>query len=127
MIECDANSLANAARCLSSSLGSTSLLAIEVYLLAIMTGQSTDPNVLMEQAKCMKCIPQGLFPAVIASILCRWANVDVTGQTCLVCVADDGTPEDPPADGCTCAIAYNDIGQFWFWSTPRNLWMPISV
>jgi len=45
-----------------------------IYLLAQISGGSTDPNVLLQQAACMECIPAGAQPEVIISLLCQIVN-----------------------------------------------------
>ena len=86
---------------------------------------SCDPQDLMAAARCFRCIPAGMMDEVIMFLLCQIANVSLNSQTCLVCIAADGAPTERPT--CDCAIAYNDIGQFWFWSASRNSWTLISV
>lgn len=40
----------------------------------IHSDMSCDPNYLMEQSKCFKCIPKGMQREVMISLLCQWAN-----------------------------------------------------
>ena len=47
---------------------------IQTYLLALLAGESLDPNVLMEKAKCFKCIPAGMQAEVQIYLLCKLAN-----------------------------------------------------
>jgi hypothetical protein len=126
VIDCSPTELMQGARCLENCLGGPSLVAIQTYLLAIMAKHSTEPNVLINEARCLQnCIPAGFFPAIIAKLLCDIADVDVTGQTCIVCIAEDGVPTDPAP--CDCSLAYNMLGEFWFWNSLTTSWMPISV
>ena len=100
-------------------------LNILIYLFAQIAGVTIDPEVLSEAAKCFQCIPEGNKMNVLLYLACNFQGGG-TGNTCLVCVAGSGSPADPPTSGCTCAIAYNEQQNFWFWKNSSSAWIPVG-
>ena len=82
-------------------------------------------NDLMEDAKCFVCLPMPQQIAIQTQLLCEILEGGGAGQTCIVCIAADGSPTE--VGPCDCSIAYNMIGQFWFWNSLTASWIPISV
>lgn len=69
---CDTSDLAEAAKrftCLMPEMRE----AVKTYLLAVMAGGSTDPVVLMDAAKCFKCVPDQ--KALQNYLLCQILNL----------------------------------------------------
>lgn len=62
------NALASAAKSFQS-LNAQTLLEIQVYLLAVNAGVSTDPNELAYLARCFKCLPNGLVTGINTYLL----------------------------------------------------------
>lgn len=60
----------------------------------------TDPNILMERARCYTCIPRGLERAVMVAIIGQWASVSSTAVT-----------TDPDADAYIAAAGLTDATQ----------------
>lgn len=82
-------------------------------------------NTLMADAKCFVCLPIQQQIAIQTQLLCEILQGGGIGQTCIVCIDADGAPTE--AGPCDCSIAYNMIGQFWFWNSLTTTWIPISV
>jgi len=55
----DTTTLMNNARCIESCVPEGMQLAVLINLFAQIAGMSTDPNTLMQAARCMTCIPEG--------------------------------------------------------------------
>lgn len=47
---------------------------VELYLLALIAGGSTDPATLVRAAKCFTCIPKSMREPVEEYLLCQIAN-----------------------------------------------------
>jgi hypothetical protein len=73
-ISCDPGDLIKAAACFDKCIPEGMKPAVITYLLALMAGGSTDPNVLMQQAKTMKTIPAGMQAEVQTYLLCQLVN-----------------------------------------------------
>lgn len=73
-ISCDPNDLAQAAACFDKCIPPGDQLAVQTYLLAVIAGESIDPNALMQKAACMKCIPKGMQLEVMLYLLCQIVN-----------------------------------------------------
>lgn len=87
---------------------------------------SCDPKDLMESAKCIRTIPQGMRDAVVIYLLCQIAEAGGTGGgSCLVCIGSAASPPNPAT--CDCSIAYNDQDQFWFWDSVNSVWNPVAL
>lgn len=97
----DPNTLAGLARGFQDMEPST-LLQIQVYLLARVAGLSTDPNALADLAKCMTCLP---FP-VLTSVVTQTLNFleDATGDT-----GGGGGIFTPPCDPNTAPVISGEV------------------
>lgn len=85
-----------------------------------------DPATLVKAATCFVCLTPQQINAVQIQLLCEILHGGGTGgQSCIVCVDADGTPTDPAP--CDCSIAYNEVGQFWFWQYLTAQWIPFIV
>ena len=73
-IDCDPSTLANDARCFQSCIPNEMQQAIQTYLLAVIAGESLDPDTLLEKAKCFKCL-DGMQAEVQSYLLCAIANL----------------------------------------------------
>lgn len=74
-VDCDASSLANAARCFNDCIPKGEQLAVQTYLLAVIAGGSMDPSTLANNARCFfDCIPKGQQLAVQNYLLCQIVN-----------------------------------------------------
>lgn len=84
---------------------------------------SCDVNTLLNDANCFVKVPTQRLWAIIAQLLCEILHSGGTGTTCIVCV--EGS--DPPTEAapCDCSLAYNLAGQFWFWNSLTNAWIPL--
>lgn len=71
-ISCDAQSLADAAKCYDC-LPVGIQLSIQTYLLAVIAGGSLDPQTLANQARCFRCL-EGMHAEVQAYLLCNIVN-----------------------------------------------------
>lgn len=49
-------------------------MQVQTYLLAVLAGGSTDPNVLAEQAKCFKCLSTTTLLEIQVYLLCQLVN-----------------------------------------------------
>lgn len=129
MIECNANTLADSAQCLSGCLGRDQLLAIEVYLLAVMANQSTDPKDLISQAgQIYCCVPAGMYPAIQAYLLCQIANGGGGGiTTCLIRLPGAGPPTDPPPCPLSIAASQSPNSGVWLGDSTTGLWEELIV
>jgi hypothetical protein len=47
---------------------------VQTYLLAVIAGGSLDPNTLMQQAACFRCIPKGMLAEIQVMLLCNIVN-----------------------------------------------------
>jgi hypothetical protein len=47
---------------------------VELYLLAVIAGGSTDPATIVNAAKCFTCIPRSMRDAVEEYLLCQIVN-----------------------------------------------------
>ncbi len=72
-ITCTPASLAAAAKCFQC-LPSEQKQWIDTYLLAVIAGGSTNPNVLAIAAKGFQGIPDGTLPKIQAYLLCQIVN-----------------------------------------------------
>ena len=97
---------------------------VNTYLLARLVGDASAPDELARKAACY-CFDQRTANSVITYLLLQIAGGAQAGGTCIVCVAGSGVPVDPAT--CPCSIAYNALGQFWFWDSLTASWFPISV
>lgn len=75
----DPGALADAARCFARCIPDGEQLAVQTYLLAVLSnsvaGTSLDPTTLANAARCFtRCIPGGILPEVQAYLLCQIAN-----------------------------------------------------
>lgn len=72
-ISCEAADLVDAAKCLDC-IPAGLQMAVQIYLLQQIAGNTETAGELMESAKCLQCIPPGLQPAVINYLLCQIVN-----------------------------------------------------
>jgi hypothetical protein len=72
-VSCNPNDLAAAAKCYTNCMSTEQMLAVQTYLLAVIAGGSTDPNVLVQQAKAFQGL-RGRQLEVQSYILCQIAN-----------------------------------------------------
>ena len=87
---------------------------------------SCDLQTLIAQSNCFACLLPGQAMAVRLQLLCEiLQGGGSSGQTCLVRVADSGSPT--VASTCDAAIAYNAQGQFWYWQPLTSQWIPFIV
>jgi len=86
---------------------------------------SCDPTSLVQDAKCFLCLTPDLRQAIMVQLLCEILQGGGSGGTCIVCLAGSATPV--AAATCPCSIAYNGLGQFWFWDSLTASWFPISL
>jgi hypothetical protein len=129
MATCSPNDLLYAGRCFAG-LPKPQLDAMMLALLCKLVQQNNpmatcDPTILMQEANCFMCLKPNQMQAVMLQLLCEILQGGGSGGTCIVCIAADGAPVDPAT--CPCSIAYNSIGQFWFWDSLTASWFPISV
>lgn len=73
MADCDPTALLEAAKCIEACTTEGQRLAIIVYLLAKIAGESTDPTALMEAAKCILCLTDGQMEAIRVWLTCQIA------------------------------------------------------
>lgn len=73
-ISCDTNDLMANAACFDKCIPPGNQAAVQTYLLAVIAGGSLDPNVLMQQAACFKCIPSGMLKEIQVMLLCNIVN-----------------------------------------------------
>ena len=130
MATCSINELLNAGRCFGNLLAGQTP-AVELALLckilqAVNPMATCDIQSLVRDASCFFCLTPGQASAVRLQLLCEILHGGGTGgQSCIVCVDADGTPTDPAP--CDCSIGYNQVGQFWFWSSLTSTWVPFIV
>ena len=86
---------------------------------------SCDPAQLLEDGKCFTVRTRQELAAIQTQLLCEILHGGSTGQTCLICLEADGVPVDPAP--CDCSICYNLAGQFWFWNSLTNSWIPFIL
>lgn len=79
---------------------------------------------LMKDAACFACLSPHEMMTIQTQLLCELLQGG-GGGTCIVCLDDSEAPTE--AATCPCSIAYNQIGQFWFWNSLTSSWFPISV
>jgi len=129
MANCSPSELVAAGKCFAALPPKLQPPIIAVLLCRLLKAvspmASCDPTTLMKDAECFACLPPNQVWAIIAQLLCEILHSGGTGETCIVCLEADGTPTDPAP--CACSIAYNLIGQFWFWDSINSAWFPISM
>lgn len=129
MATCNPTELVQAGRCFIGLQGQQSqaiMLALLCKILQASNPMATcDPVELMQDAKCFTCLTPQQMMAVQTQLLCEILQGGGSGQTCIVCL--DGSEAPVDAAPCPCSIAYNMIGQFWFWNSLTSSWFPISV
>lgn len=72
-VSCEPNDLAEAAKCFSNCMSTETMLAIQTYLLAVIAGGSTDPQVLAQQAAQFQAL-RGRQLEVQSYLLCQIVN-----------------------------------------------------
>jgi len=72
-VTCTAAALAEAAKCFQC-LQPEQKQWIDTYLLAVIAGGSTDPNVLSRAAATFKGVPDGMILRIQAYLLCQIVN-----------------------------------------------------
>lgn len=72
-VNCDPSTLANEARCFDRCIPPGMQDAVKTYLLAVWAGGSLDPNTLMQQAACFRCL-DGIQMGVQTYLLCKLLN-----------------------------------------------------
>lgn len=71
---CDPQTLVQNANCLECGIPRGMQWAVLIYLAAVKAGASTNPQSLMDNAKCYTCIPPGMRMAVLISLACQMAT-----------------------------------------------------
>ena len=89
-----------------------------------MTGLNLTPAQLADNSKCF-CMNEQSARGAMIYLLCEMLKGGSSSGTCIICLADDLTPTEPAT--CDCSIAYNMLGQFWFWNSLTTTWFPISL
>ena len=129
MAICTASELVDSAKCfagLPRNQIELVKLALLCKILQAHTPMATcNVSSLVEDAKCFVGLTPQQMQAVQIQLLCEILNSGGTGTTCIVCVDGDETPTD--AAPCDCSIAYNQVGQFWFWHALDAAWKPFII
>ena len=84
-----------------------------------------DPQTLLADGKCFIGLPSKQILAIQTQLLCEILQGGGTGETCIICLPGDTAPAATAP--CDCSIAYNMLGQFWFWNNLSSQWFPISM
>lgn len=71
-VNCDPNALLDAAKCFRC-VPDGMQAAVQTFLLAVIAGGSTDPEVLMKQAACFRCA-DGMQAEIQTMLLCQIVN-----------------------------------------------------
>lgn len=102
------------------------MLALLCRILQASNPMATcDPQTLLQDAKCFVPLPADQRQAIMVQLLCEILQGGGTGGTCIVCLEGSAAPTDPAT--CPCSIAYNGLGQFWFWDNLTTSWFPVSL
>lgn len=72
-VSCTPEDLAAAAKCYTNCLSTETMLAVQTYLLAVIAGGSTDPAVLVQEAKAFQAL-RGRQLEVQSYLLCQIVN-----------------------------------------------------
>lgn len=72
-ISCETNDLLAVASCMQC-LEPVQHLMVQTYLLALIAGASTDPNVLIELAKGFQRVPPAVLQQIEVYLLCQIAD-----------------------------------------------------
>lgn len=129
MATCSPSELVEAGKCflpITAQQREAIMLALLCRLIKTNNPMATcDPTELMADAKCFMCLTEPQMMAVQTQLLCELLQGGGVGGTCIICLEGESEPtEDGP---CECSIAYNMIGQFWFWNSITAKWFPISL
>jgi hypothetical protein len=129
MAACSINELLNSGRCFGHLMAGQ-VMAVELALLCkilqVNNAMATcDVQSLVSKANCFMCLTPTQAGAVRLQLLCEILHGGGAGASCIVCVAAGGAPVDPAP--CDCSIAYNQLGQFWFWQYLNATWVPFIV
>lgn len=129
MATCNPSDLVQAGKCflsLPTVQREAVMLALLCQILQASNPMATcDPESLLQDAKCFICLPPDQKQAIMVQLLCEILQGGGTGGTCIVCLAGSAAPIDPAT--CPCSIAYNALGQFWFWDNLTTSWFPVSL
>ena len=129
MATCSPNDLLYAGRCflgLPQPQMDAIIAALLCQILQTNNPMATcDVQTLLDDGKCFTCLPQKQILAIQTQLLCEILHGGGSGTTCIVCLDADGAPVDDAP--CPCSIAYNMLGQFWFWNSLTSTWFPISL
>jgi len=74
-LSCDSNSLLQASQCLDC-IPPGAQARVQTYLLAVLAGASLDPDTLLKNAACFRCL-DGFHKEVQTYLLCQIAGGDV--------------------------------------------------
>ncbi len=72
-VNCEPAALVAAAKCFTC-IPKSEQKHVELYLLAVAAGGSTDPATLVKAAKCFECIPREMQEDVELYLLCKIAG-----------------------------------------------------
>jgi hypothetical protein len=120
----------SAAVCDLCALPVGSLWAIVVNLLAIQAGVSTDPQSLMNGAKCIECnIPPGALIPIMVSLLAQQVAGGGGATATNIIIGAALVPVTPPTTTTSPAIYYSDTANptLAVWSVANQAWVVLIV
>lgn len=116
---CDPDALARGAKCFTC-VEPAQQLAIQTYLLLVISGMSATPQQLVTAAKCFDCVPINLLLAINTYLLCQIAG-GTTPSVLTQVFCGTGAPAFSPV--VTCAIYASNGGGLWRWNGID--WLPL--
>lgn len=117
--------LVNDAKCIICLNANQSSAVRTLLLYRILTKDPMaipDVSSLVDDAKCLACVPSNVQLAIQTYLLQNIAESS-SGDNCIKCIDGSLEPVDDP--GCTCALAYNQVGAVWFWDDSTTSWIPL--
>lgn len=74
-VSCNPEDLAGEAACFTCGLSEQQISGIQTYLLAKIAGGSTDPTVLLSEARCFLCLNEDQKRSIQVNLLCKILNL----------------------------------------------------